>query len=195
MAMILLGRKKCIEDEREGLYYGFEMDVRARKAGIALKAQKKLDDRYNEEEKLGTPDRLVAWMNAVLEGTHAPCPSSQWRKIHFYLRDGVVLCKFICKLRVAAGMDSVKFMANAHTPFVAMENISVFNKAAMDYGVEEEATFQSADLYEGQTKGALINVINCLNRLGFVANSKGFTPSYEFMPPPTHDDDHWTAKA
>lgn len=78
---------------------------------------------------------------------------------------------------MAAGMEPVKYMANAHTPFVAMENISAFNKAAMDYGLEEEATFQSADLYEGQTKGSLINVINCLNRLGFVVSkipSPGF---------------------
>ena len=78
--------------------------------------------------------------------------------------------RFIIKLRKAAGEDIFKYMANAHTPFVAMENISLFNKAAMEYGLEEEATFQSADLYEANHKGALLNIINCLNRLGFVVS-------------------------
>jgi len=161
------------------------MDLRARKAGVALKSQKKMEERYDEEEKLGTPERIKAWLNAALEGEHPQCNGATWRKLQWHLRDGVALCKFICKLRVAAGMEPIKFMAHAHTQFVAMENISLFNKAAIQYGLPEEASFQSVDLYEGN-KAPFLNVVNCLNQLGFIANKKDFTPSYE---PPSRQDD------
>jgi len=50
---------------------------------------------------------------------------------------------------------------------VAMSNIENFNNAAKAYGVPTTALFQTPDLYEGR-KGPLLNVINCLNQLGFV---------------------------
>jgi len=48
-----------------------------------------------------------------------------------------------------------------------MSNIENFNNAAKAYGVPTTALFQTPDLYEGR-KGQLLNVINCLNQLGFV---------------------------
>jgi len=48
-----------------------------------------------------------------------------------------------------------------------MANIENFNNAAKAYGVPTTALFQTPDLYEGR-KGPLLNVINCLNQLGFV---------------------------
>jgi len=48
-----------------------------------------------------------------------------------------------------------------------MSNIENFNNAAKAYGVPTTALFQTPDLYEGR-KGPLLNVINCLNQLGFV---------------------------
>ena len=74
--------------------------------------------------------------------------------------------RLINKLRLHAGLSKVKFNNNANTAFVAMENIEIFNKGAREYGLPEEQTFQSIDLYEGH-KGTMLNVINCLNKLGF----------------------------
>lgn len=161
-------------------------NYRAKKVGVALAIQKKQEERYNVEEELGTPARVVTWLNQVLDGAHPPCGKSDWRAIQMYLRDGIALCKMITKLRQAAGKSAVKFSKNACTAFVAMENIESFNKAAVDYGLDSADAFNSVDLYEG-VKGPFINVINCLNRLGFVANGKGYTPSYEAIEPPKAD--------
>ncbi len=62
----------------------------------------------------------------------------------------------------------------AHTAFVALENIENFNKGALRYGVPELALFQSIDLHEGH-KGPLLNVINCINKLGFVVRLSMFS--------------------
>jgi hypothetical protein len=82
--------------------------------------------------------------------------------------------RLLNKLRVAAGMSPVKYQKNALTPFVALENIEIFNKGTEEYGVEHEGLFQSADLYEA-VKGPFIHVINCLNKLGFVVRSLSFS--------------------
>lgn len=164
---------------------------KAKKAGLNLQIQKKSEQRYDEEESLGTPERIMEWMNTVLDGEHPKCTSSSWRKLLFWMRDGVALCKFINKLRVAAGMNAVKFgNQNALTAFIAMENIAKFNSAALAYGVPETALFQSVDLYECH-KGPFCNVINCLNALGFEANKKGFQPAYEAPEAPEGDTNHF----
>lgn len=44
-------------------------------------------------------------------------------------------------------------------------------QGAHRYGLAETDLFQSADLYEGR-KGMFLNIINCLNRLGFLVSFK-----------------------
>jgi len=75
--------------------------------------------------------------------------------------------RLINKLSKAAGLPATTFNAKASSSFVAMSNIENFNNAAKAYGVPTTALFQTPDLYEGR-KGPLLNVINCLNQLGFV---------------------------
>lgn len=164
---------------------------RAKKAGMGLRIQKKLEQRYDQEDSLGTPERIMKWMNEILAGEHAQCSGWTWRKLQFHMRDGTAICKLLNKLRTAAGMGPVKYRPNALTPFVAMENIELFNKGVVEYGVPQEETFQSVDLYEGN-KGPFLNVINCLNRLGFVANEKGFEPAFEAVEAPGRDADGWS---
>ena len=75
--------------------------------------------------------------------------------------------RLINTLRKHAGKPAVKYgCQNNLTAFIALENIATFNKAAQDYGLPETSLFQSVDLYECQ-KGPFLNVINCLNKLGF----------------------------
>lgn len=156
---------------------------RATKAGDAFRLEQKFEERYDAEEKLGTPKAVMEWIAATL-GNEAPAaPGNSWQQIHEYLKDGVVLCKFINKLAKAAGQPATTFNAKASSSFVAMSNIENFNNAAKAYGVPATALFQTPDLYEGR-KGPLLNVINCLNQLGFVANGKGFQPKYEGIPAP-----------
>ncbi|CAD5114999.1 DgyrCDS4023 [Dimorphilus gyrociliatus] len=104
---------------------------RAKKAGIALDIERKLEEKYNEEDALGTPDRVIKWINEILKGEHAPCTRTGWRHLQFHLRDGIVLCKFINKLLESEEKQTVKFSKNSHTAFIAMENIEHFNKLDM----------------------------------------------------------------
>jgi hypothetical protein len=161
-------------------------NYKAKKAGMTLAAQKKKEEKYDAEEKLGTPERIVTWMNATLGSEHIECPNAQWRKMQFWMRDGVALCKLINKLREAASLPPIKYQGNAHVPLVAQDNIDTFNKAAVEYGLPESSAFASLDLYEAH-KGTFYNVVTCLNQLGFEANKKGFSPKYQYVERPTND--------
>lgn len=156
---------------------------RATKAGDAFRLEEKFEQRYDEEEKLGTPQRVMTWLSQVLGSEAPPCSGHGWQDIQTYLKDGVVLCKLINKLSTSVGKPTTTFKAKATSSFVALSNIENFNNAAKDFGVPATALFQPPDLYEGR-KGAMVNVINCLNQLGFVANTKGIQPKYEGVTPP-----------
>lgn len=151
------------------------MSNRATKAGDAYRTEAKFEQKYDEEEKVGTPQAVLAWIGKVLGSSVPACGGSDWQSIQSYLKDGVILCKFINKL---GATPAAGFKEKATSSFVAMSNIENFNNAARDYGVPQTALFQTTDLYEPR-KATLLNVINCLNQLGFVANSKGFTPKYD----------------
>jgi hypothetical protein len=156
---------------------------RAGKSGDAFRTEAKFEARYDEEEKLGTPGAIIKWISSSMGGDAPAFPGTDWQSIHNHLKDGVILCKFINKLSTHAGLPTTTFKPKASSSFVAMANIENFNNAARDFGVPQTALFQTPDLYEGR-KGPMLNVINCLNQLGFVANAKGFTPKYEGPAPP-----------
>lgn len=165
---------------------------KAKKAGITLAAQKKQEEKYDAIENIGTPERVITWMNATLGPDVIPCAGSQWRKIQFWLRDGVVLCKFINKLRESVGLPAVKYQGNAHVPLVAQDNIDTFTKGAVEYGLPDAFAFISTDLYDAH-KGNFFNVIRCLDQLGVEANKKGFAHGYTHVElPATANDAHHT---
>jgi len=151
---------------------------RARKSGDAYDLEKKLEKRYDEEEENGTPQRIVEWLNKVLANIVPPCEGTTWQDIQTYLKDGVVLCTLINKLLKDSGEEEVAFKKNAKMAFVAMNNIENFNKGAEKYGVKKTALFQTTDLCDGRKSG-MLNVINCLNSLGFAANNHGYMPDYQ----------------
>lgn len=159
---------------------------RATKAGDAFRLQEKFEQKYDEEEKAGTPQRILTWLHAIL-GAEAPTIAGHsWQDIQAYLKDGVILCKLINKLLSSVGKPTTTFKAKATSSFVALSNIENFNNAAKDFGVPATALFQPPDLYEG-SKGNMLNIINCLNQLGFVANAKGIQPKYEGISPPKNE--------
>jgi len=156
------------------------MAGRASKSGDAYRTEQKLETKYDEEEALGTPACVINWMNAVLGSDVATKSTTGWKAIADYLKNGVVLCVFINKLRTAAGLDAKSYQKKVVSNFVAMQNVEIFNTAAREYGVPETALFQTTDITDGR-KATMVNVINCLSQLGFVANSKNFSPAY--VPP------------
>jgi len=157
--------------------------LRAGKSGDAYRTEQKFEQRYDEEEKLGTPGAIIAWIQKVVGSDMTPFPGTDWQSIHNHLKDGVILCKLINLLNTFAGKPKQTFKTKATSSFVAMANIENFNTGCKDFGVPQTALFQTTDLYEGR-KAPMLNVINCLNQLGFTANGKGFNPKYEGIAPP-----------
>jgi len=156
---------------------------RAAKVGDAYRTEAKNEARYDDEEKLGTVTAILTWISKVLGGEAGHCKGTDSQSVHEYLKDGVLLCKLINKLNASAGKPAQTFKAKATSSFVAMANIENFNTGCRDFGVPTTALFQTTDLYEGR-KAPMLNVINCLNQLGFVSNSKGYTPKFEGIAPP-----------
>merc|ERR1712215_591245 len=73
--------------------------------------------------------------------------------------DGVVLCKLMNKLQTG----SVKKFKEKGPAFLLMENVQSFLAAAKKYGVPDEESFQTPDLFEGRN---LPQVALCLFSLG-----------------------------
>lgn len=160
--------------------------LRALKAGDAFETERKLQRRYDEEEKLGTQQRIMEWINTVLAGEVHPCTDMDWKSIQNHLRDGVILCKLVNKLMISDNMPKIRYRARVNSGFVAMSNFENFLDGAKRYGVNEMSLFEPSDVYEGR-KGPLINAIFCLNQLGKLANEKGFQPRY-YIPEPRKAD-------
>jgi transgelin len=170
------------------------MSLRALRGGDAFDVEIKLQRRYDNEDELGVPQKIVEWILKVVGQADGLSPGKlDWRQIQQSLKDGVVLCRLINHLLKQVGQPTVHYRPKAATSFVAMANIDTFLTAARVYGVTEMSLFGTSDLYEGR-KGAFLNVIHCINQLGKLANSRGFQPQYEGVPPPkpeyamTNDD-------
>lgn len=161
---------------------------RATKVGDMAAIERKLEERYDKEQELGTQAAIMDWINAALDGEQGfeKCPGLEWKQVADYFKDGAVLCRLMNKLLEADGQKKISFKANPKQAFAAMNNIEQFNKACQEYGVPTTATFQTTDLVDGR-KGPLVNVVNCLNQLGFTANAKNFKIPYVSPEPPKGD--------
>ncbi|TPX37054.1 hypothetical protein SmJEL517_g00866 [Synchytrium microbalum] len=85
------------------------------------------------------------------------------------LKDGTLLCQLIQKL--APSESNLKYKKSP-MPFVQMEQINTFLKAAGRLGVPDQELFMTIDLYEGKN---LPQVIDSLYSLSRHASSKGFS--------------------
>lgn len=88
---------------------------------------------------------------------------------NFYevLRDGVNLCKLVNAIKPG----SIKKINESKMAFKCMENLNVFVSICMkEFGVPNQETFQSVDLWERQNLNA---VVICLQSLGRKAGQYG----------------------
>merc|ERR1712018_556803 len=155
--------------------------------------ERKLEKDYDGEEERGTCTVLIEWINRVLaeDPTFKPCAvpvpgqkgGKSWTTIEEFLRDGVIICKLVNRLRAAEDLPLVPYNPKPRVEFAKIDNVEMFNRGASDYGVPDAALFDSIDLLEG-SKGPLCNVVRCLSMLGVVANRRGFLPIYEAVGPP-----------
>lgn len=82
---------------------------------------------------------------------------------NFYevLRDGVILCKLVNAIKPGA----VKKINESKMAFKCMENLTGFVNAAINtFGVPNQETFQSVDLWERQNLNAVVICVQSLGR-------------------------------
>merc|ERR1712215_343184 len=89
-------------------------------------------------------------------GLGEPLPKGDFGEI---LKDGVVLCKMMNKIEEGA----IKKFKQKGPAFLLMENVQSFLAAVKKYGVPDEESFQTPDLFEGRN---LPQVALCLFSLG-----------------------------
>lgn len=94
------------------------------------------------------------WIEAILGAKFPPGESYEDA-----LKDGIILCKLMNKI----SPGSVTKVNTTGGQFKMMENINMFQKAMMGYGVPDIDGFQTVDLYEAKD---ISNVTSSLFALG-----------------------------
>ncbi|KAK9536332.1 hypothetical protein VZT92_006121 [Zoarces viviparus] len=132
--------------------------------GLSREVQSKIDKKYDPELE----ERLVEWIVAQCgPGVGRPEPA----KIGFqnWLKNGVVLSELINSLY--ATNPPIKNFKSSSMVFKQMEQISLFLKAAENYGVTKTDIFQTVDLFEGKDLAAVQRTLMALGNLAVTKNN------------------------
>ncbi|XP_029304653.1 transgelin-like [Cottoperca gobio] len=130
--------------------------------GMSREVQSKIDKKYDPELE----ERLVEWIVAQC-GSGVDKPEPGKTEFQNWLKNGCVLCDFINSLY--GSNKPIKSIKSTSMAFKQMEQISMFLKAAEDYGITKTDMFQTVDLFEGKDLAA---VQRTLMALGCVAVTK-----------------------
>jgi len=112
----------------------------------------------------------MSWVEDVL-GTKLEPEAMQIKdQIEFagILKDGSVLCKLINAIEPG----SVKKINTMNAPFKQRENIEMYLKGCVAYGLKEQDLFQVNDLYENKN---LYMIVDNLYNLGGMTQKKGWS--------------------
>mmetsp|Transcript_26274 Transcript_26274/g.84992 ORF Transcript_26274/g.84992 Transcript_26274/m.84992 type:complete len:227 (+) Transcript_26274:97-777(+) len=120
---------------------------------MALEASVKETMRLKLLEMKPAMDEAVQWIEAVTGESMSGLTFDEW------LRSGVVLCSLVNAIKAGSVK---KVNGRSKMPFVQMENISSFLRAAKALGVKESDCFDTVDLYNGQDIGKVIQTIHAL---------------------------------
>ncbi|KAM9384959.1 transgelin-like [Pholidichthys leucotaenia] len=131
--------------------------------GLSREVQSKIDKKYDPDLE----EKLVEWIVAQCDGVDRP---DKLDKMAFqsWLKDGCVLSELINSLH--GPNKPIKTIKRSGMAFKQMEQISLFLKAAENYGVTKTDMFQTVDLYESKDLAA---VQRTLMALGSLAVTKG----------------------
>merc|ERR1712110_877870 len=117
--------------------------------GRHIKQILKMPARKPEQEK-----EVLDWIGDVLG---EPVPAGDFEEV---LKNGVILCKLMNKISPGA----VPKFKEKGMPFILMENIQSFLKAAKTYGVPDTEVFQTPDLFEARNVPQVVLCIYSLAR-------------------------------
>ncbi|KAM7374154.1 hypothetical protein PAMP_006828 [Pampus punctatissimus] len=126
--------------------------------GFSREVQSKIDKKYDPELE----ERLVEWIIAQCgSGIDRPEPGKTGFQI--WLKNGCVLSQLINSLYGAN--KPIKSVKSSGMAFKQMEQISLFLKAAENYGVTKTDMFQTVDLFESKDLAAVQRTLMALGSL------------------------------
>ncbi|XP_032390042.1 transgelin [Etheostoma spectabile] len=129
--------------------------------GLSREVQSKIDKKYDPELE----ERLAEWI-VVQCGVARPQPGKT--EFQNWLKNGCVLCELINSLY--GSNKPIKTIKSSTMVFKQMELISMFLKAAENYGVTKTDMFQTVDLYEGKDLAAVQRTLMALGSLAVTKN-------------------------
>ncbi|KAF9434327.1 hypothetical protein BGZ76_008200 [Entomortierella beljakovae] len=103
-------------------------------------------------------DRKKAAQSFIERTVGSPLPSND---LHEALKDGIILCNLVNKLRPATVLQ----ISKRNPAFFKMENIENFLIAARQLGVQSSDLFQTVDLFEAKDMTQVISTILTLERV------------------------------
>jgi len=111
----------------------------------------------------------MSWVEEVIGEKLSPEAAEIKDQMEFssILKDGKVLCRLINAIRP----DSVKKINTMNAPFKQRENIEMYLKGCVAYGLKEQDLFQVNDLYENKN---LYMVVDNLYNLGGLCQKVGW---------------------
>lgn len=118
-------------------------------------------DRHSPDPDAQLKVDLLEWIGANL----GEKLSGPFEKV---LKDGVILCKLINKLKAG----SVKKIHAKGGNFVLMQNIEAFQNGMKAYGVPHDEIFQTVDLFEARNIHQVVMSLGALARIA--SNSPGY---------------------
>ncbi|XP_045896771.1 gap junction delta-2 protein-like [Micropterus dolomieu] len=131
--------------------------------GLSREVQSKIDKKYDPELE----ERLVEWIITQC-GSGAGRPKPGKTEFQNWLKDGCLLCELINSL--SGPNKPIKTIKSSGMAFKQMEQISMFLKAAENYGVTKTDMFQTVDLFEGKDLAAVQRTLMALGSLAVTKN-------------------------
>merc|ERR1712080_133695 len=133
--------------------------------GLSRECAMKSQSKFSLERALECSE----WMEAVLERKFEFENGELKDQLDFatLLKDGSILCELINKIEPG----SVKKINTMKAPFKQRENIEMYLKACISYGLKEQDLFQVNDLYENKN---LYMVVDNLYNLGGMTQKNGW---------------------
>ncbi|CAB3363568.1 Hypothetical predicted protein [Cloeon dipterum] len=135
--------------------------------GLSRECQMKAQAKFSLERAL----ECVSWVEDMI-GRRLDTPDGGHNikdqlDFAFGLKDGIALCELINRLEPG----TVKKINTMKAPFKQRENIEMFLKGCISYGLKSQDLFQVNDLYEHKN---IYMVVDCLFSLGGLAQKKEF---------------------
>lgn len=135
--------------------------------GFSREVQSKIDKKYDAELE----ERLVEWLITQC-GSGVGQPEAGKTGFQNWLKDGCVLSELINSLYGAN--KPIKTIKSSGMAFKQMEQISLFLKAAENYGVTKTDMFQTVDLFEGKDLAAVQRTLMALGSLAVTRNDGNY---------------------